>query len=163
MTCGINHGLCRAGMSVWSWISGFRILIMANTAPTTVEKDKIHGYLQRIYVSSPDTLMKKVYHNLVSPMVRKGGRCTYIQNPAINTAKTSIPKLVNRMARRRRSLENNATAAPHPHNTMDAKANHLKLYHVNMIYTQFYHIRLMSARCFRKLFVLFPGPGKEQQ
>lgn len=39
----MNHGLCRAGISVWSWISGFRMLMRAKTVATTVEKLRIQG------------------------------------------------------------------------------------------------------------------------
>ena len=42
VTWGMNHGLWRAGISVWSCISGFRTFNRMNTVESTVENDKIH-------------------------------------------------------------------------------------------------------------------------
>ena len=82
----MNHGLCKAGISVWSWISGLAMFIMVKTVAKRAEKNKIHLYRQRRNVASPQMLMKKAYHNLVSPMVRSGGRCRPAHNPIMKAA-----------------------------------------------------------------------------
>lgn len=87
--------LCRAGISDWSCISGFRMLIIQNTVDSRVESESIQRYFHLKYVISPDMPMKSEYHSLVSPMVRSGGLCRYIHSPTINTRKTILPaKLV---------------------------------------------------------------------
>ena len=82
----MNHGLCNAGIKVWSCISGLSRFKSINTVDSTVENDRIHLYLHLIYVNSPAIVAKIEYHSLVSPIVLRGGRPRLIQIPQMKPA-----------------------------------------------------------------------------
>jgi len=56
------------------------------TKDMTVVRERIHLYLQRMYVTRPARVRKREYHRRVSPMVTRGGRSREIQNPVIKEA-----------------------------------------------------------------------------
>ena len=91
MTCGVNHGLCKAGIRVLLCISGLKILIQINTNDRIKLKLSIHLYLQRLYVISPANGRKKEYHRRVSPIVRIGGRSSEIHIPTMKQKKMASP------------------------------------------------------------------------
>ena len=62
-----------------------------NTSAITVENDRIHLYFQREYTIIPANGRKNEYHNLVSPMVRNGGRSSDIHISTIKLKNTSSP------------------------------------------------------------------------
>ena len=94
----MNQMLCSAGMSVWSCISGLRMLITMNTVAISVEKESIQRNLQRKYVKSPAKSIKSEYHRRVSPMVRNGGRSRVIHSEAMKSTKRAIAVALHAMA-----------------------------------------------------------------
>lgn len=94
----MNHGLCNAGISVWSWISGLRMLMTTKTVANTVEKGRIHRYFHLQYVNRPDTNAKKEYQRRVSPIVLIGGRPREIQRPIMKVRRIIIPPEISQTA-----------------------------------------------------------------
>ena len=139
----MNHALCSAGISVWSWISGRATFKTMKTVARTVENDRIHLYLHLRYVSRPARRAKNEYHSLVSPIVLIGGRSSDIHRPTMNAVNAAkAPNAIPRASvRRRRYLCEEADQWSLAHkDTTDAPtasatagtANHMKLLQVIM-------------------------------
>jgi hypothetical protein len=64
-----------------------------NTDDRMVENETIHLYRHLAYVARPATDAKKEYHNLVSPVVRRGGLSRVHHNPIINARSIQIEQV----------------------------------------------------------------------
>ena len=98
---------------------------MMNTEESIVENDRIQLYFHLRYVNSPDIPAKNEYHNLVSPIVRKGGRFNDIHIPQINAANMIIDRAEKNTADFR-FIKNAYTEAQMAHKT-DGTAKYMNI------------------------------------
>ena len=137
----MNQGLWRAGINVWSCISGLNMLIIMNTVARTVENERIQRYRHRRYVNRPAASAKNEYQRRVSPIVLNGGLSRLSHKPAMKTERTSKAEDDNTTAAVRQlrflpettglsSFTRNETTAPAAERSTADMPNHMKAFQV---------------------------------